>query len=452
MNSLSTSSVTSTSDCDVLIIGGGPAGSSAAALLADKGYAVTLLEKAHHPRFHIGESLLPANLPLLEKLGVAEQVRAIGMEKWGAEFVSPWHNNQQVYEFAGALDKSMPMAYQVRRSEFDEILIRNASRKNARVVEGCQVQDVVFLDDNTGAEVTASHDDGHLETVRARFVLDASGRDTFLGNQFKAKKRNKKHNSAAIYGHFSEVERHEGKAAGHITLYWFDHGWFWLIPLADGTTSIGAVIWPYYLKTRKNKSLEQFLQETIELCAPLNVRLKNAQLTSAVEATGNFAYQCDRSHGSNYLLLGDAYSFIDPVFSSGVLLAMQSAFVGAETVDQCLRNPKQAKAALKKFDKAMKIGPKEFSWFIYRITNPALRDLFMGPKNVFRVKEAVLSVLAGDVFGRTDIRGPLRIFRGIYYVNSLLNMKRTFKAWKMRKSNIQVVAEAMNEKQEKKVS
>jgi len=136
--------VISTSTCDVLVIGGGPAGSTAAALLAERGHRVTLLEKAHHPRFHIGESLLPANLPLLEKLGVADEVKAIGMEKWGAEFVSPWHEHKQAFEFADAMDKSMPMAYQVRRSEFDEILIRNAARKNARVVEGCQVHDVNF--------------------------------------------------------------------------------------------------------------------------------------------------------------------------------------------------------------------------------------------------------------------------------------------------------------------
>jgi len=279
--------------------------------------------------------------------------------------------------------------------------------------------------------------------------LDASGRDTFLGNQFKAKRRNKKHNSAAIYGHFSGVRRNAGKSAGNISIFWFDHGWFWLIPLADGATSIGAVIWPYYFKMRNKKPLTQFLLETIALCEPLSDRLKNATLISPVEATANFAYECDRTHGNNYLLLGDAYSFIDPVFSSGVLLAMQSAFVGADTVDKCLSNPEQATAALKKFDKSMKIGPKAFSWFIYRVTNPALRDLFMSPSNIFHVKEAILSVLAGDVFGTTKIQRPLRIFKGIYYVASLLNFKRTYKAWRMRKSNIRDVNESVIDKSDR---
>ncbi len=259
--------------CDVLVIGGGPAGTTAATLLAERGHYVILLEKARHPRFHIGESLLPANLLLLEKLGVAEAVKAIGMEKWGAEFNSPWHDHQQTYEFSDAWDKSMPMAYQVRRSEFDEILIRNASAKNVTVIEGCQVQEVVFLSDAQGAQVQAQHDDGRLESWCARFVIDASGRDTFLGNQLKAKQRNKQHNSTAIFAHFSSVQRHPGRKEGHISLFWFDHGWFWFIPLADGMTSIGAVTWPYYLKTRGKKSLAVFFQETIALCPQLMQRM-----------------------------------------------------------------------------------------------------------------------------------------------------------------------------------
>jgi len=202
-------------------------------------------------------------------------------------------------------------------------------------------------------------------------------------------------------------------------------------------TSVGAVVWPYYLKTRGESSLEQFFNQTIARCAPLSERLRHARLISPVEATGNYSYVCDRSHGNSYLLLGDAYAFIDPVFSSGVMLAMQSAFVGADTVDTCLRDPSKAAKALRKFDATMRIGPKAFSWFIYRVTNPTMRDMFMGPRNIFRVKEALLSVLAGDIFGTTPIRGPLLLFKALYYGTSLLNFRRTVKAWKMHKHNIQ---------------
>ncbi len=426
-------------DCDVVIIGGGPAGSTAAALLAERGYQVTLLEKARHPRFHIGESLLPANLPLLERLGVADQVKAIGMEKWGAEFESPWHDHKQTFEFADALDKTMPMAYQVRRAEFDEILIRNAADKGARVIEGCQAKHVTLGEHGEPTQVVARHDDGSEQTLRAKFLLDASGRDTFVGNHLNAKQRNKKHNSTALYAHFTGAQRNDGKAAGNITIFWFEHGWFWFIPLADGATSVGAVTWPYYLKRRNGRALDEFLQDTIDLCPPLRQRLQHATLASPVEATGNFSYRCDHTHGSNYLLLGDAYAFIDPVFSSGVMLAMQSAFVGADTVDTCLSNPKRARHAMRAFDRSMRLGPKTFSWFIYRVTNPTMRNMFMAPRNIFRIKDALLSVLAGDVFGDTPIRSRLLLFKGIYYTASLINLKRTVSAWKRRKTNIQVV-------------
>ena len=176
--------------CDVLIIGGGPAGSTAAITLAERGYDVVLLEKAHHPRFHIGESLLPANLPLFERLGVAAEVQAIGMQKFGAEFNSPWHAvRSQTFEFSEAWNKSLPFAYQVRRSQFDEILIRRATTCGAHVTEGCRVKEVDFLAAGAGARIRAEHEDGRTETLEARFVIDASGRDTFLGNRLKTKQR-----------------------------------------------------------------------------------------------------------------------------------------------------------------------------------------------------------------------------------------------------------------------
>lgn len=426
-------------ECDVLVIGGGPAGSTVGALLAQRGHKVVVLEKEHHPRFHIGESLLPANLPLLEKLGVAEAVKAIGMEKWGAEFVSPWHDSKtQTFKFGDAWDKSMPFSYQVRRSEFDEILIRNAARLGAEVIEGCRVRDVAFEPDQSGATVHAVHDDGRSERWRARFVVDASGRDTVLGKQFDTKRRNPRHNSSALYAHFTGATRHPGQDEGNITIFWFEHGWFWLIPLADGTTSIGAVVWPHYLHSR-SKPVRDFFLDTIAMCPALAERLVHATLSSEVAATGNFAYACEQTHGPNYLLIGDAFSFIDPVFSSGVMLAMQGGFVGAETVDACLREPAKAVSALAHFDRQVRLGPKEFSWFIYRVTNPAMRDLFMAPSNVWRVKEALLSMLAGDIFGKTPIWRSIAALKGIFYIASALNFKRSWQAMRLRKANIQVL-------------
>lgn len=428
-------------ECDILIIGGGPAGATAAILLAQKGHRVVVLEKARHPRFHIGESLLPANLPLFERLGVADQVRAIGMQKWGAEFVSPWDGRRQEFEFANAWDKSQPMSYQVRRSEFDELLIRRAAACGASIIEGCRVEDVEFPDD-ASVRVQGRHDDGRAATWKAEHIIDASGRDTFLGNRLKTKRRNKKHNSAAIYAHFTGARRDCGRREGNITIYWFDHGWFWFIPLADGTTSIGAVAWPAYMKTRK-VSLREFFFATIELCPPLAERLREAALASEVEATGNYSYACDHSHGDRYMMVGDAFTFIDPMFSSGVMLAMNGGSAAADTLDACRREPARARGLLRRFDRLVRHGPRQFSWFIYRVTNPTMRELFLGPRNVLRMEEALLSLLAGDLFGRTPIWHSLRAFKFVYYALSLAHWRRTLRAARSRTANLGVAPDRL---------
>jgi flavin-dependent dehydrogenase len=263
-------------------------------------------------------------------------------------------------------------------------------------------------------------------------VVDASGRDTVLARQFGTKRRNERHNSAAIFGHFSGATRLPGRAEGNISMFWFDHGWFWFIPLSDGATSVGAVCWPYYMKSRKSDP-EKFFFDTIALSPALAARLRGATLISPVTATGNYAYQAERAAGRNYLMLGDAFTFIDPVFSTGVYLAMHSAFVGADTVHLCLENPQRAAGALKAFDKTMHRGPKVFSWFIYRLTTPTMRYLFMNPTRRFELQGAVMSMLAGDIFRDTPLALRLLMFKSVYYLKSLLNPGPTLAAWKRRK-------------------
>ena len=427
-------------DCDVLVIGGGPGGTTAATKLAQAGHRVVLLDKDTHPRFHIGESLLPANLPLFDELGVGEAVKAIGMYKPGVEFISPDHDfKRQRFYFANAWDKSMPSAYQVRRSEFDHILLKNAAKNGADVHEACRVTAVDFAEGQRAATVTAKTGDGTARTWRTRYVVDATGRDTFLANKFKLKHKNAKHNSASVYTHFTGVRRDTGDDEGNISVYWFAHGWFWFIPLHDGSTSVGMVTWPYHLKSRGERDLETFFMDSVATVPPLAERLANATRVHAMEATANFSYNSSASHGPGYVLIGDAFAFIDPVFSSGVLLAMRGGEAAAKCLDQSLRQPAQEAAAMAEFDRISRWGPKHFSWFIYRMTNPIIRDMFMGPRNIFRSEEALLSMLAGDLYGKTPIWNPLRFLKFIYYANSVSQPMRAFRAWKNRKRNIRAI-------------
>ena len=310
--------------------------------MAQKGYRVELFEKDRHPRFHIGESLLPLNLELFEKLGVLQKIAAIGMIKRSAESTpsTPRARNRRT-RLRMRSTSVIPAAYQVRRSEFDEILLRNAQAKGAHVHEGWRVTDVEFGKDAVTLAVKDA--DGQPVGVSARYLVDATGRDTFLGGKLQIKHRNPKHTSAALYSHFRGARRGTGESEGNIAIHWFPHGWFWFIPLLDGVTSIGAVCWPYYLKTRRTDPTT-FLKDTIALCPSLADRLRDAEMVAPATATGNYSYVCDHMAGDRYIMIGDAFAFIDPVFSSGVYLAMSSAFEAADVVEGALKDPSAAPA------------------------------------------------------------------------------------------------------------
>ncbi len=405
-------------DYDVLVVGGGPAGSTVATLLAGRGERVLLVEKDHHPRFHIGESLLPMNVPLLEELGVKEAIDRIGMPKFGIELVSPDHDAAMTLDFSQSWDQRYFYSYQVRRSEFDHVLLKNAAAKGARVVEGCRIQHVAFPAGG-GVVATGRDDAGGEQVFSAKFLVDASGRDTLLANQLGIKQRNPKHKSAAVFAHFTGAHRLADKDEGNISIFWFEHGWFWFIPLADGTTSIGAVCSPEFIKAR-GTDVTSFLMGQIGLCPALAERLRDATICGPATATGNYSYVAQRMTGRNYILLGDAYAFIDPVFSTGVYLAMKGGFLGADVVSACLHGtPAQADRAMRRFEAAVARSLASFSWYIYRMNRPAMRQLFMAPRNIFRMREALLALLSGDVFGRSPIEAPLMLFKGIYFIQSL---------------------------------
>jgi flavin-dependent dehydrogenase len=409
-------------DCDVLVVGGGPGGSTAATLLARRGWSVVQLEKDRHPRFHIGESLLPCNLPIMEELGVLEKVRALGVLKLGADFPAEKPDRYQTFHFRRSLGNTPPHAFQVKREDFDRMLFEHARESGVESHESTKVESIAV--DGVGHVVAQSRDaGGTTRTWRARYLVDATGRDTLLGNALKLKRKNDKHQSAAIFAHFRGVEFRPGEDAGNISIYNFEYGWCWFIPLPDGVMSVGCVCFPEYLKTRRGKN-EEFLQKTLESMPDAWARMANAEMISDVRVTGNYSYTCERMAGPGWIMVGDAFAFVDPVFSSGVYLAMHSGKQAAALVDEVLRAPSREAALQTTFAKRIRRGVKVFSWFIYRFNSPAMRGLFAAPRNIMRVEDGVISMLAGDVFDNPAVMRRLHFFKTIYAISALLLLPR----------------------------
>lgn len=412
-------------ECEVLVMGGGPAGSTAAALLARLGRKVILLEKAHHPRFHIGESLLPMNLPLFERLGVLDQVAAMGVFKPGADFEADNERGYNSFAFKRAIGNSPPHAYQVWRQDFDRMLFEHARASGADGREGHEVVAVEQIDSRCSiAEVRL--EDGRSYRISARYLVDATGRDTFLSSRKRLRRRNPEHQSAAIFGHFRGAERRPGEDAGNISIYRFEHGWIWMIPLPDEVMSIGAVCRPAYLKQRKGRTVD-FLLETLRVSEGVSKRIRHAVLIGdEIRVTGNYSYDSTRMGGPGWVMVGDAFAFLDPVFSSGVYLAMSGAEQAARVIDDALREPHREARLLRRLERRQRAGMARFAFFIYRFNGPIMARLFRRPRNVWQIEQGVISMLAGDLFDSPKVVRRLRAFKLVYLATAL----RHFLGWR----------------------
>lgn len=421
---------------DVLVIGGGPAGTTFATLMKQRGYEVTLLEKEHHPRFHIGESLLPMSLPILEELGVLESVKTLGVDKMGAGFSTKDKNkSEQTFYFKDALGDCPPQSFQVVRADFDKLLFDNCKKTGVNALEGMKVIQVEAVEADRH-RVTAVDEDGKQSQWETRFLVDASGRDTFMSSKNRWKQPNRKHASAAIYGHFSGVARRPGIDKGNVSVYWFDSGWIWMIPLEEDTMSIGMVCYPDYLKKRKG-SRDEFLLETLNGFEDIRERMQGAKSIMPAVATGNYSYYSEKMLGPGFIIIGDAFAFVDPVFSSGVHLAMHQSQKAVDVADAWLRGGGWGfKRASRRYQKEIRRGISTFSWFIYNFNSPAMRRVMGNPRDDLQIASAVISMLAGDVFSNRKVANRLLVFKAIFTMTSLSNWRETSAYRKLHKSRL----------------
>jgi len=409
-------------ETEVLVVGGGPAGSTTATFLARRGRRVLLLERENHPRFHIGESLLPANLPILERLGVLDEVARIGVLKRGADFPAENAAGFNVFRFDRALGDTPPYAFQVKREEFDLLLFRHARSQGVDARDGVRVREVEFR----GKEVVAIAEagDGSVLRIRAGYLVDATGRDALLGRRLGLRRKHPRHQSAALFAHFRGVRPRAGEDAGNISIYVHEHGWAWMIPLREGIFSVGIVATPELFKDRKEPPAA-FLRRVLDSIPEPRERMVGAELAGNLHATGNYSYLCDRIAGHRWIMAGDAGAFVDPIFSTGVYLAMRSGEQAAAVVDRCLREPRHERALQREYQREAWAGLGALSWFIVRFTSPAMRWLFANPRNDLDLERAVISMLAGDVFAAPRVARRLALFKLLYYVVAAGRLRAT---------------------------
>lgn len=397
---------------DVAIIGGGPAGSTAATLLAQRGRSVIVLERDKFPRFHIGESLLPFSMTALARMGLMPKLEAAGfLPKHGAEIASGSGDREVRFYFKNGYQPQRETAFQVERSKFDQILLNHAGEAGAEVCESTVVDAVEFSDSGVTLSVMSTEDQAARE-VQARYVLDCSGRHTVIASKFDLKRTYPKLQKFAIYAHYDGVTMPPGIDGTLTRMVRGDDEWFWLIPLSRTRTSVGVV-----MDTARFKSLgkkpEQVLVDSIKHLPSMCTRMGLATRVTPVFSSGDYSYRNTRLHGDRWLLAGDAAGFIDPIFSSGVFLALLGGERAADALDVALDHPRRARAELRAYSRSLQAVMRLYLGFVQAWYRREFIETVMNPKEFFDVVPAVNAVLAGNLGGSFSIRWRLWIFRAV---------------------------------------
>jgi len=389
---------------DVAIIGGGPAGSSAGTLLAKAGRRVVIFEKERFPRFSVGESTLPAVLNTLERMGVREKIDNGGfLIKYGGEIVSACGRRVRFY-FRNGFKAKRPTAYQVLRSEFDRILLDHAAETGCDVRQQTPVNSFEIDDDG----VTLSSGNGG-QVVRAKYVIDCSGRNCLIGNRFQLKRPFPNLRKFSLYAYYDDVRREDGPDGTLTRMVRTKDSWFWMIPLSGNTTSIGVV-----MDTEKFRGLKMNPEEALAHCIAeqpvVNESMENARRVTNVYATGDFSYRNKLLFGDRWLLAGDAAGFIDPVFSSGVYLALLSGEQAADALNLVLDRPQQRAKAFRYYERRIgRVLDIYLRWASAWYTQEFV-EVFLYPKEIFEVVPTVSAVLSGNEIRDFSIRWRLCIF------------------------------------------
>ncbi len=399
---------------DAIVIGGGPAGATLATRLAQQGRRALVVEREDFPRFHIGESLLPCSMPLLDALGVPpDLLRSKFLPKHAAEFVTGDGSLVRRYPFKDGVVSGPNSAFEVDRDEFDSILLQNAARAGATVRHATKVVDFDVRSD--GVRVEARARDGSTQTFRAEVLVDASGHSSLVARRFGLREVDPNLKNFAVYSHYRGATRATGDAEGDISIVLAPRGWWWIIPLKNNRTSLGLVAPVATLAGERADTT--YLERQIARTPYLAARVASAERIEPVRTVSNFSYRSSRMTGDRWLLVGDAAAFIDPVFSTGVYVGMRQGFLAAEVIDRALARQRFSRRAFRDYERWSRRALDVYRNFATGFYTPEFAEMMMHPSDTLQLRQAVTSLLAGYVVDHFGVNWRIALFRSLIRAN-----------------------------------